>query len=167
MFSPKTLTSLLAVVVASAACYGGGQGAGQLSDQDVAAIRQVMEQDFTQYMIADDWENLGGLMKDDAVIMVFGEPEAQGKGVILEALERNWGLLTLTKFEQVSTKIDGRGDLAYARGTYSLAVEVEGAPRITDAGKYLVILEKQADGAWLISTINYSRNAAKPTVEEI
>jgi len=167
MFSPKTLTSLLAVVVASAACYGGGQGAAKLSDQDVAAINKVMEQDFTQYMMADDWQSLGGLMKADAVIMVFGEPEAHGSSVILEALERNWGVLDMTKFEQVNTKVDGRSDLAYARGTYSLAVEMEGVPRISDTGKYLVILEKQADGAWLMSTINYSRNAAKPTVEDM
>jgi len=165
MFSPKALTALLAVVIASAACYGGSPGSAPLSAEDAAAIRQVMEQDFTQFMMTDDWENLGGLMKEDAVIMVFGEPEAKGKAVILEALERNWGPLNMTKFDQASTMIDGRGDLAYARGTYSLAVEIEGAPRITDEGKYLVILEKQPDGTWLLSTINYSRNAAKPAVE--
>ncbi|KPK62168.1 MAG: hypothetical protein AMS21_08045 [Gemmatimonas sp. SG8_38_2] len=167
MFSPKILTSLLAIVACSAACYGGGQGADALSEQDVAAIAQITEEQFTQYMIADDWENLGNLMKDDVVLMSFGVPEVQGKEVILEALERNWGLLPLTKFEQRNTKIDGRGDLAYARGTYSLAVEIEGSPRISDEGKFLVIFEKQADGAWLMSTVNYSRNTAKPTVEEM
>jgi ketosteroid isomerase-like protein len=45
-------------------------------------------------------------------------------------------------------------------------VEIEGVPRITDEGKYLVIFEKQPDGTWLMSTINYSRNTAKPTVED-
>jgi len=167
MFSPNRLANVLTIVIASAACYAGSQGAGPLSEQDVSAIDQIMEQKFTQYMIADDWENLGKLMKDDVVLMSFGVPEVQGKDVILEALDRNWGLLPLTKFEQKNTKIDGRADLAYARGTYSLAVEIEDAPRISDEGKYLMIFEKQADGAWLISTINYSRNSDKPTVEKM
>ncbi len=166
MISPKALATIFTVIVAGSACYGGGQGAGQLSEQDVAAIRRFTEQELTEAMIADDWETLGKNMKDDAVLMSFGVPEVHGKALILDVLERNWGLLELTKFEQKSTKIDGRGDLAYARGQYSLAVEIEGVPRITDEGKYLMIFEKQPDGAWLMSTINYSRNTAKPTVED-
>jgi ketosteroid isomerase-like protein len=38
-------------------------------------------------------------------------------------------------------------------------------PEIRDQGKYLMILEKQPDGSWLVSTASYSRNIARPEVQ--
>ena len=56
---------------------------------------------------------------------------------------------TLEEAEPVA--IDGRGDLAFARGTYSWTVRVgEGEP-VSDTGKWLTIGRRQADGTWLLS----------------
>ncbi len=41
-------------------------------------------------------------------------------------------------------EIEGLGDLAYDRGTYSQTVTPDGAAPIEDRGKYLTILRKQA-----------------------
>ena len=47
-------------------------------------------------------------------------------------------------------EIEGRGDLAYVRGTYTMTLHPDGAPEpVEDAGKYLEIRRKQSDGSWL------------------
>lgn len=48
-------------------------------------------------------------------------------------------------------EIDGAGDLAYARGTFSWTFRVgEGEP-VSDAGKWIAIWRRQPDGSWLAS----------------
>ena len=57
----------------------------------------------------------------------------------------------MTQFTIPPTEIDGRGDLAYVRGTYAMTIMPEGAPEpIREIGKYVVILQKQPDGSWLV-----------------
>ena len=62
------------------------------------------------------------------------------------------------------TDIDGCGDLAYARGTYSERFTVAGvAEPIRDVGKVLGILRKESDGRWLFSI--WSSSTDLPAVE--
>ena len=165
MNSLKNGASVILLAVIGFACAAPSQQPAGLTAEDVAAIRRLTEQEFTALMAAHDFEGVGGLLMESAVIMPFGEPAQEGKATIIDVLERNWGVLPITKFTQSTVKIDGRGDLAYARGTYAITVQGEGMPEIRDQGKYLTILEKQPDGRWLVSTTSYSRNIAKPEVE--
>ncbi len=48
-------------------------------------------------------------------------------------------------------EIDGRGDLAFARGTYSWTVRIGDGEPVADHGKWLTIWREQADGTWLLS----------------
>ena len=50
-----------------------------------------------------------------------------------------------------AVEIVGKGDLAFARGTYSFTIVPEGATPITDRGNYVEIWRKGADGVWRIS----------------
>jgi ketosteroid isomerase-like protein len=165
MKSLRNGASVALLALVGFACAGPSQQPAGLSAEDVAAIRKLTEQDFTALAAAHDFEGVGGLLTENAVMMPFGEPAQEGKATIIDVLDRNWGVLPIAEFTQQSVKIDGRGDLAYARGTYTIRVQGEGMPEIRDQGKYLVILEKQPDGRWLVSTAAYSRNIAKPEVE--
>jgi ketosteroid isomerase-like protein len=156
--------SALLLAVIGFACAAPSEQPAGLSAEDVAAIRKLTEDDFTSLMAAHDVEGVGALLTENAVIMPFGEPAQEGKATILDVLDRNWGSLPIAEFTQKTVKIDGRGDLAYARGTYTIKVQGEGMPEIRDQGKYLEILEKQPDGRWLVSTAAYSRNIARPEV---
>ena len=52
-----------------------------------------------------------------------------------------------------TTAVEGRGDLAYATGTYRMAVTPKkpGAkPLPVEQGKYIEVLKKQGDGSWKI-----------------
>ncbi len=141
-----------------------GAQAGSLSDEDASAIRSIMQGEFTALMIAHDFGGLVGKMTKDVVFMPAGEPAIQGASPFQEWLDRNWGPLPIAEVEQKVDEVDGRGDLAFARGRYSITVEIEGIPKIHDQGKFLVVLEKQAGGSWLISNIMYSRDTEKPQV---
>ena len=53
--------------------------------------------------------------------------------------------------------VDGRGDLAYVRGNYSLKVLLPGAKTpIPDKGKYIEIWHKGTDGSWKTSKVIYN-----------
>jgi hypothetical protein len=53
--------------------------------------------------------------------------------------------------------VDGCGDLAYAWGPYTAAVEVPGLEEpVKDVGKFLTVLRKQVDGAWLVSVAMFN-----------
>ena len=158
------LAAPIILALLGVACAGPSQAPLQLSDQDVDAIRQIVEADFPRLLAAHDLEGIGAVLADEAIMMPFGEPAQRGRAQILDAIDRNWGALPITEFAQNALKIDGRGDLAYALGTYALTVEGEGLPRIDDRGKFVLILEKQPDGAWLVSTTSYSRNIPAPEV---
>ncbi len=143
MKSRSLLPAAAALAFTIMACQ---PGAGPLSDDDIAAIRANVDT-YVQSTLSADWPAWAALFTDDAVNMAPNEPAIEGRAAI-----QAWGeaFPTLTEFTSTPVEIDGRADLAYIRGTYSYTGTVEGAPEpVTDSGKYLVLLRKQADGSWL------------------
>lgn len=155
MSARSMLLAVLVLVVASTACQPPAQeeASGAMSDADIAAIRNLAES-FRQAMLASDWETLTSLFIEDAVRQPPNEPMIVGRAAILASMEAEPAEpVTFTQFSNAPLEIDGRGDLAYARGTYSLTATAEGmAEPITEKGKYLVVLRKQADGSWRVVT---------------
>ena len=132
-------------------------GVAALSDEDVAAIRDLGEREIVAALLAEDWDRFAATFTEDAVRMPPNEPLHQGREAIREWAETNWGPLTLTEFTQPMVSIDGRGDLAYIRGTYSATSEVPGFPQpVTDVGKVVAIMRRQDDGRWLVSVAIYN-----------
>jgi ketosteroid isomerase-like protein len=69
----------------------------------------------------------------------------------------------MTEFTISSKVTEGFGDLAYDMGTWTATMEMEGmeAP-YQDAGKYLVICEKQPDGSWLMKASTWNSDIPIP-----
>jgi hypothetical protein len=63
-------------------------------------------------------------------------------------------------------EIQGQGDLAYDRGTYSMTVTPPGLAPIEDHGKYLSIWRKQADGSWKITHAMFNSDPPLPTTQK-
>ena len=63
-------------------------------------------------------------------------------------------------------EIQGQGDMAYDRGTYSMAVTPAGAAPIEDHGKYLTIWRKQADGSWKVARAIFNSDLPLPTTQK-
>ena len=66
-----------------------------------------------------------------------------------------------------SDEIEGRGDLAYARGHYALegVPKAAGTPPIHDEGKFVEVLRRLPDGAWRYAVDMYSSNLPVPSAQ--
>ena len=121
-------------------------GAGSLSDDDVSAIRRTLDA-FPKHFVSRDFDVLAAMYATDAVLMPPNHPAVQGRDAIKQFLG---GFPRISQMEVGVAEIEGRGDLAYVRGTYTMTLHPDGAPEpVEDAGKYLEIRRKQSDGSWL------------------
>jgi uncharacterized protein (TIGR02246 family) len=144
---------LAGLVLAGTGCQPVAQEPSSLSEADVAAIEAFYET-FLEAERANDWEGVAALMAEDAVIMPMGHPALDGPAGYSEyvaPLVEDYGV-EITDFAGTILEIDGRGDLAYLRGTWSHTMTMDGVPEPTnEAGKQLIILRRQSDGSWLAS----------------
>ncbi|MFQ5811370.1 MAG: YybH family protein [Armatimonadota bacterium] len=138
----------LALVLANTACQAPARAPAGLSDEDKAAIEGVI-QEYVRTAMAGDPDAWAALWTEDAVKMTPNAPALEGRQAI-----RDWmaGMPALTHFTAPVVDVDGRGDLAYVRGTFTVTMTAAEMPEpVTEQGKYLSILRKQPDGAWLIA----------------
>ncbi len=148
----KPLSAFLApltLMFAAAACQPAAETVGPLSDEDVAAIGALHEEQI-EAGLAGDWDAVGAFFAEDLVYMPPNFPVVHGRAAWVD-----WAKAMGFDIIEMTTEIldiDGRGDLAYLQGAYSQTFTVEGMPGpISDTGKFLWILRKQPDGAWLIT----------------
>ncbi len=154
---------LLPVAAVLSSCQ---PGVGALSDVDVAAIRDLGEREIVEALLAEDWDRFVATFTEDAIRMPPNEPLHQGREAIRDWAETNWGPLTVTEFTQTMSGIEGQGDLAYVRGSYSATSEVPGLVEpVSDVGKVVAILRKQDDGRWLLSVVIYNSDLPLPLME--
>jgi len=119
-----------------------------LSAADTAAIRTSGDQ-FCTLVVRQEFEALGGLYTEDTVLMPPHQPAVHGRAAV-----RTWmaAFPQITQFEFEIDEIDGRVDLAYMRGRYSMTFRPEGASApVSDRGKFIEIRKRQVDGSWLIA----------------
>ncbi len=116
---------------------------------EIAAIRETMN----QYAVTVNAGDLAGwlsLWTEDGIQMYPGLPSRVGKAQIRAGMKPAFDQLIL---KIAITKHEARvsGDLGFERGTYILSMipRKKGETEKFD-GKYLTILEKQANGSWKI-----------------
>ena len=154
MSTRSVLLAALALALASTPCQLPAQEAAGLSEEDVAAIRAVFEEN-EQAALAG--ESFLSLFTEDAVIMWPNSPAVEG----LEAIKGvNW--VRAIEVEHSIVQIDGQGNLAFVRGTKSLLLDYEGA--VKQETKFLYILRKRPDGSWLYAI--WISNSNLPLPEE-
>ena len=133
-----------------------------LSEADRTAIRQADETDM-KMTNAKDWKGDLALYSEDAILLPPNQAAVQGKAAI-QAWDEAFP--PFSNFQEQSLEIEGQGDLAYDRGTYSMTVTPAGAAPIEDHGKYLTIWRKQADGSWKISRVMFNSDLPLPAPEK-
>lgn len=118
---------------------------GQLTSQDLTTLRGLVEE-WVRTCLDANWDKLLTLLTDDVVFLPPNEPIVHGKTAIRSWFERSPAIKT---FAATLEDAEGRGDLANARGTFSLNVEPSPGQRIQMTGKWLALYRKQANGSWL------------------
>lgn len=136
--------------------------AGPLSDADVTALR-ALGQSYAQAVLAGDADAVASLYAEDAVEMPPSVPSRVGKDAIRAGYQ---GGVPATAFTMTAVEIAGRADLAYDRGTWSWTGVMPGmAEPATEAGKYLAIARRQADGSWLWTAVIWNSDAPPPQMQ--
>ena len=144
--------SLLAL--GSVACQA--QGPAGLSDADRSAIRQAADSE-VKAANAKDWGSMVMAYADDATIMPPNGEAVHGRQPIQKWME---AFPPISDFKIDQVEVDGRGDVAYVRGNYSMTVTPPGSPATPDRGKFLEIWRKQADGSWKIRWDTFNSDLA-------
>ena len=149
--SPVAAFVILPVI---AACQP--PGAATLSQEDIAGI-EATTQAWMEAVNAGDWAAVGTTYTEDAVFLTPNEPAVQGRSDIQAWFE---AFPPINDIILETVEIDGVGDVAFVRGTYTLTMTHEGMDAVADTGKFLDVRRRQADGSWLIHRDILSSNLA-------
>ena len=118
------------------------------SDADRTAIRAAVDS-FTSAVKAGDYAAAASWYTVDAVFMAPNAPAVEGRPAIQKTLE-SFG--KVSAFSQPVVEVDGEGDLSYARVNFDLTLTPPNATApMTDKGKVLIVMRKEADGKWRTS----------------
>ena len=136
-----------------------GQTGKSLSEADLKKIDDIT-QTAMNAALAKDFATWATLFLDDAVINPPNEPAVKGRAAIRAWLEK---FPPLTEFKLNNEKVEGREDLAYVLGTYTMTITPPGAPGpVKDSGKFVTVVRKQADGRWLCAVDMFSSDLPPP-----
>jgi uncharacterized protein (TIGR02246 family) len=116
---------------------------------DLAAIKDVMKQ-FAVAIDAGDLDGWLSLWANDGIQMPPEAPARKGKEQIRAGMKPAFDQYNL-KMVINNEELGASGDLGLARGTYIeyLTPKTGGETEKYD-GKYLTLLERQADGSWKV-----------------
>ena len=155
--STRSIVLVMALALTFSACPA--PQVGQLSEEDVAAIRSTREA-YVQAVLAGDWAAAAALHTDEAVRMPPNAPDVRGRAAIEASLAE---IDTVTEFTLTSVEIDGRDGLAYGWQTLSITFVRKGVPGpITATGRGLVTWRKQPDGSWLADRVVWNSDQPLP-----
>lgn len=142
--------AMLALVTGLAACHGR-------ATPDDPIARQGIEAAVTRYVAASnrgDADALMALYAEDAVLLPPDHEPIEGR----EAIGEFWRQGTDQGLEVSTLRVDTDGKLGYLVGRYRLpATEDEPA----DSGKYVMCLERQRDGSWLLTADIWNSSSAE------
>ncbi len=135
------------------------------TEADVAAINSVLDQ-YASSINAGDVDQWISLWADEAIQMAPDAPAVIGKEQIRAKYE---SILPQFIFKMAITNEEVRvaGDWAFSTGTYTASITPKAGGETTEiAGKYLTILERQADGSWKISRDCFNSNVPPPAPKQ-
>ena len=158
-----SLVSLL-FIASLAACAGAPEPpaapAGPSND-DLVAIRK-MDSDFRDGVIKKDWDAVGRLFADRAVMLPPNAPLVAGASSIVAFFKSND--LAVSQFSTTVDAIGGSGNLAVSRGSFRIEFAPPGAAAPTvDVGKYVWVLQRQADQSWRVTLAMWNADAPPQT----
>ena len=119
-----------------------------LTDGDKTTIRAALDTFVANVRARRDSAN-ALLYTEDGSFMPPNTGIVEGRAAI-----RAWiaAFPPTSDFSLTPSEIDGRGDLAYVRGTYAFKIVGPDGHQVgEDHGKFLEIRRKQPDGEWLIA----------------
>lgn len=131
-----------------AACQ---QQPAELSQADKDAVKAMVDK-YVQAAIAADWDKWGTTLSDDIYYSPPNLAPMTGRQAVVV-----WAK-TFPKITNLMVTVDvvaGRGDVAYARGSYTLNLVLPGGAAMTEHGTFLDIHRRGSDGTWPYTHLMY------------
>jgi uncharacterized protein (TIGR02246 family) len=114
---------------------------------------------------AGDADQIAKLYASDAWLLYPGQGPLSGRAAILDYFGGFFADFPNNEFALSSAEVVVSGDWAFDRGTYRWsAIPAGGGSAQEDSGKYLVVLQRQPDGRWLVA--REMNNSDRPAPEE-
>ena len=117
-------------------------------EADLAAIEDFNRR-YVQAINDGDIATLAALTTDDHLMIMPNRPPLAGKAALVESMTRAFERTEIDEtWTPVETVVDG--DLAYQRGTYTVAAREKGsdAEMRATSGSFLRIYRRQPNGEW-------------------
>jgi len=145
---------LLGALGCLAIACGSAGGSSAILDTDKTLIRASLDT-FTAYIVTHRDSMAANMYAENATMMPPNQPMVQGRAAI-----RTWikSVPSISRFIASAIDINGRGELAYVRGTYALTWLAGGDER----GKFLEVRRREKDGRWLIIADIFNADAPTP-----
>lgn len=135
-----------------------------LTDAHIAAIQDAAKQ-WEEHAKMGHADVVAELYHEDAIEIPPDEPPVEGRSAIQARLEEDFAPLTDITITPVET--EGRADLAFSRGTYSVTVMAEGMEEpATETGDWIAIMRQDADGTWRFARLIWNRDQPAPELPE-
>ena len=161
MSTRSVLLAALAFALASTACQAPAQEAGPLSEEDVAAIKNLSPT-WAQSWLDCNIEAAAAIYAEDAVRIEADEgPALEGREAIRASLDEGFCDI-LVDFTIDNVRVEGQGDLAYAWDTF-VVTAVVGGDTITAEGNWLGVVRRQPGGLWKVEIDAPSLEAPWPS----
>jgi uncharacterized protein (TIGR02246 family) len=126
-------------------------------DPGIAKVRSAYE----AATAAGDAAKIASLYTEDGIEMPPNEPMLKGRAAI-EAWNKKFFASATAKSTIKTMDTHVAGSLAYDAGTYKQSIKFKTGQAIEDAGKYVVILKKDAAGAWKLAYVCYNSDLPPP-----
>ncbi len=146
----KRTLILLCAAAAVGACapVGGGGAMPRVNDPaDLAAVGQVRS-DFQAAFNAGDSAKIASLYTDDARSMGNGLSTGVGGAAAAAANMMGRENAQSMSVEIAPARTEVVGDMAYDQGTFKVSITPKTGAAMTQEGRYLVVLRRQADSSW-------------------
>lgn len=136
-FIPSVLVGALLL------CLPLGAQANDDLEQEVEAIGDAL----AKAMVNDDFEAVSGFYAEDAISLPNFEPRMDGVEAFKAASEdRSASGMKINSFSNTPTEVWQAGDNVIEIGSFKINLDVPGMGNIDDAGKYITIYKRDADG---------------------
>lgn len=139
--------------------------AGCQKATDSAAFEKQAKEDVRKFIPAfntGDAETMLAQYAPDAEVLAPGNPRAVGHDAIRAVLEKESAALQaagVTLELSDDDKAAASGDLGHHSGSF-LVKDASGA--VVDSGKYLAVMQRQADGKWLMIRDTWNSDSPPP-----
>jgi uncharacterized protein (TIGR02246 family) len=111
---------------------------------------QALDDEYGKAVANQDTGALAAFYTADALLLPPNAPVAQGTKAI-RAVFDGYVEAGAASLELQNTAFEEHGDIVIDAGRYTLNVQTPDGDSMTDVGKYLQVLKRQADGSFLIA----------------